>query len=47
MEKIATSVKLNDNLKSRIQYLAEVGHRSAHWIMREAQRERLLKKSET
>ncbi|MCW7548035.1 ribbon-helix-helix protein, CopG family [Photorhabdus sp. APURE] len=33
---MATSVKLDDNLKSRFQYLAEVRHRSAHWIMRES-----------
>ncbi len=33
---MATSVKLDDNLKSRIQHLAEVRQRSAHWIMREA-----------
>ncbi|OWO82479.1 CopG family transcriptional regulator [Photorhabdus luminescens] len=36
---MATSVKLDDNLKSRIQYLAEVRHCSAHWIMREAIRD--------
>lgn len=33
---MATSVKLDDNLKSRIQHLADARHRSAHWIMREA-----------
>lgn len=33
---MATSVKLDDDLKSRIQQLAEARHRSAHWIMREA-----------
>ncbi|HET9679444.1 MAG TPA: CopG family ribbon-helix-helix protein [Gammaproteobacteria bacterium] len=33
---MATSVKLDDDLKSRIQHLAQVRHRSAHWIMREA-----------
>lgn len=33
---MATSVKLDDNLKNRIQHLAEVQHRSAHWIMLEA-----------
>ena len=33
---MATSVKLDDDLKSRIQHLAKVRHRSAHWIMREA-----------
>jgi predicted transcriptional regulator len=33
---MATSVKLDDELKSRIQRLADMRHRSAHWIMREA-----------
>jgi predicted transcriptional regulator len=33
---MATSVKLGDEMKSRIQHLADVRHRSAHWIMREA-----------
>lgn len=33
---MATSVKLDDELKSRIQRLADVRQRSAHWIMREA-----------
>lgn len=32
----ATSVKLDDELKDRIQHLAESRRRSAHWIMREA-----------
>ena len=36
---MATSVKLDDDLKSRIQRLAEIRHRSAHWIMREAIRD--------
>lgn len=36
---MATSVKLDDKLKNRIQYLAEARHRSTHWIMREAIRE--------
>jgi len=36
---MATSVKLDDVLKSRIQHLADVRHRSAHWIMREAIRD--------
>jgi len=36
---MATSVKLDDDLKSRIQQLAEARHRSAHWIMREAIRD--------
>lgn len=36
---MATSVKLDDELKIRIQHLANVRHRSAHWIMREAIRD--------
>jgi len=36
---MATSVKLDDELKNRIQRLADVRHRSAHWIMREAIRD--------
>jgi len=36
---MATSVKLDDGLKSRIQRLADMRHRSAHWIMREAIRD--------
>ena len=36
---MATSVKLDDDLKSRIQQLADLRHRSAHWIMREAIRD--------
>jgi len=33
---MATSIKLDNQLKNRIQHLAEVRHRSTHWIMREA-----------
>ncbi len=33
---MATSVKLDDELKSRIQHLADIRQRSPHWIMREA-----------
>ncbi len=33
---MATSVKIDDELKSRIQHLADMRNRSAHWIMREA-----------
>lgn len=33
---MATSVKLDDELKNRIQRLADTRQRSAHWIMREA-----------
>lgn len=31
-----TSIKLDDDLKSRIQRLAEARRRTSHWIMREA-----------
>ncbi len=33
---MATSVKLDDELKDRIQKLAKSRDRSSHWIMREA-----------
>jgi predicted transcriptional regulator len=36
---MATSVKLDDDLKQRIQHLADVRHRTPHWIMREAIRD--------
>jgi predicted transcriptional regulator len=36
---MATSVKLDDDLKKRIQHLADSRQRSAHWIMREAIRD--------
>lgn len=36
---MATSIKLNDELKGRIQHLADLRHRSAHWIMLEAIRD--------
>lgn len=32
----ATSIKLDDELKTRIQHLAESRQRTPHWIMREA-----------
>lgn len=32
----ATSIKLDDELKGRIQHLADARRRSSHWIMREA-----------
>lgn len=32
----ATSIKLDDGLKGRVQHLAKVRRRSSHWIMREA-----------
>lgn len=31
-----TSIKLDDDLKDRIQHLADARQRSAHWLMREA-----------
>ena len=36
---MATSVKLNDELKGRVEQLAGQRRRSAHWIMREAIRQ--------
>jgi predicted transcriptional regulator len=33
---MAISVKIDDELKGRVQRLAETRKRSAHWIMREA-----------
>jgi predicted transcriptional regulator len=36
---MATSVKLDEELKGRIQHLADLRQRSAHWIMCEAIRE--------
>jgi predicted transcriptional regulator len=33
---VAASVKIDDELKGRIQHLAGLRRRSAHWIMREA-----------
>lgn len=32
----ATSIKLDDDLKRRVQHLADARRRSSHWIMREA-----------
>ncbi|HXT07439.1 MAG TPA: ribbon-helix-helix protein, CopG family [Roseiarcus sp.] len=32
----ATSIKLDDGLKGRVQHLAQARRRTAHWIMREA-----------
>jgi predicted transcriptional regulator len=32
----ATSIKLDDTLKDRVQHLATARRRSSHWIMREA-----------
>lgn len=36
---MATSLKIDDELKGRVKHLASMRHRSAHWIMREAIRE--------
>lgn len=33
---MATSIKIDDELKGRVQRLAGLRQRSAHWIMREA-----------
>jgi predicted transcriptional regulator len=33
---MATSLKIDDALKARVQHLADLRQRSAHWIMREA-----------
>ena len=33
---MATSIKIDDGLKARVQHLADLRRRSAHWIMREA-----------
>jgi predicted transcriptional regulator len=33
---MATSIKIDDELKGRVQHLADLRRRSAHWIMREA-----------
>ena len=33
---MATSIKIDDELKSRIQHLAGLRQRSPHWVMREA-----------
>ena len=33
---MSTSIKIDDDLKDRVQHLAGLRQRSAHWIMREA-----------
>jgi predicted transcriptional regulator len=33
---MAVSIKIDDELKGRVQRLAEARRRSAHWVMREA-----------
>lgn len=38
-----TSIKLDDDLASRIRRLAELRRRSAHWIMREAIRDYVVR----
>lgn len=40
---MTTSIKLDDNLASRIRRLAELRRRSAHWIMREAIRDYVVR----
>ena len=42
---MATSIKIDDDLKDRVQHLAGLRQRSAHWIMREALREWTYKRS--
>jgi predicted transcriptional regulator len=36
---MATSIKLDDELKSRVQQLASLRRRLPHWVMREAIRQ--------
>lgn len=36
---MATTVKINDQLKARVQHLARIRQRSAHWVMKEAIRD--------
>jgi predicted transcriptional regulator len=33
---MATSVRIDGDLKNRVQHIANIQNRSAHWIMREA-----------
>lgn len=33
---MATSIRIDEDLKNRIQHIADIQNRSAHWIMREA-----------
>ncbi|NOQ16817.1 MAG: ribbon-helix-helix protein, CopG family, partial [Methyloprofundus sp.] len=40
---MATSIKLDDDIKHRIQHLADLRHRSAHWIMKEAIRDYVVR----
>ena len=41
---MATSVKIDNELKSRVQHLADARRRSAHWIMCEAIRDYVERK---
>jgi len=36
---MATTVKIDDQLKARVQHLAGIRQRSAHWVMKEAIRD--------
>ena len=36
---MATSVRIDGDLKNRVQHIADIRNRSAHWIMREAIRD--------
>lgn len=36
---MATSIKIDDDLRDRIQHLADIKERTSHWIMREALRD--------
>ncbi|GLQ99910.1 CopG family ribbon-helix-helix protein [Dyella mobilis] len=40
---MATSLKIDEELKGRIQHLADLRHRSAHWIMCEAIKEYVVR----
>nr|WP_239537538.1 ribbon-helix-helix protein, CopG family [Dyella mobilis] len=40
---VATSLKIDEELKGRIQHLADLRHRSAHWIMCEAIKEYVVR----
>lgn len=36
---MATSIRIDEDLKNRVQRIADIRYRSAHWIMREAIRD--------
>lgn len=40
---MATSIKIDDDLKARIQALADTKDRTAHWVMREAIKEYVVR----